>query len=334
MKRNLAFTSTRSTAGCLPVPLFNQKKRSRQPLTSNPLKNDPSPSTTPENYDFPPLPSDFAWEEMKHQGPQLKQGMNSGFKEDDRNISTNSWNRYEFNPLGRATDLMAASSIVPGQTKHLEVKPYQKQLEYLKLSQQKETALPRQMYSSKTQWSEFSTKIRQLENTSSVQAFKYNSQLSQYNKKAFGDISEEKTMKTVPTVQLKLKEKDNSLRIISAVIESVKYWSGYTYKTVLLFEVLGTLDSAVTPGDYGAKTFLLRDGRNTLPCIFYEIDRELPRLIRGKVHRCVGNYDKKRNIFKCVSVRPASVPEQKAFQEFVKISDSEMRRCIRTVNEV
>uniref|UniRef100_A0A6I8NAR7 Spermatosis associated 22 n=1 Tax=Ornithorhynchus anatinus TaxID=9258 RepID=A0A6I8NAR7_ORNAN len=320
--------------GFLPVPLFNQKKRSRQPLTSNPLKNDPSPSTGPENYDFPPLPSGKRWGIPCQADSVFRTFQGRTIKWNILELDTNSWNRYEFNPVGRATDLMAANSIVPGQTKNLEIKPYQRQLEYPKLSQQKETALPRQMCSSKTQWSEFSTKIRQLENTSSVQSFKYNSQLNQCNRKKFSDISEEKTMKTVPTVQLKLKEKDNSLRIISAVIESVKYWSGYTYKTVLLFEVLGTLDSAVTPGDYGAKTFLLRDGRNTLPCIFYEIDRELPRLIRGKVHRCVGNYDQKRNIFKCVSVRPASVPEQKAFQEFVKISDSELRHCIRTVNEV
>lgn len=39
--------------------------------------------------------------------------------------------------------------------------------------------------------------------------------------------------------QLKLKEKDNSLRIISAVIESMKYWREHAPKTVLLFEILG-----------------------------------------------------------------------------------------------
>jgi len=33
----------------------------------------------------------------------------------------------------------------------------------------------------------------------------------------------------------------------------------------------GTLDSAVTPGAYGAKNFLLRDGKESLPCVFYEI---------------------------------------------------------------
>lgn len=63
-------------------------------------------------------------------------------------------------------------------------------------------------------------------------------------------------------------------------------------------------------------------------------DRELPRLIRGRVLRCMGNYDTKKNIFKCVSVRPATVPEQNTFQEFVKIADVEMTAYAKTMNEI
>lgn len=63
-------------------------------------------------------------------------------------------------------------------------------------------------------------------------------------------------------------------------------------------------------------------------------DRELPRLIRGRVHRCMGNYDAKKNIFKCVSVRPATIQEQNTFQEFVRIADIEMTAFVKTVNEI
>lgn len=63
-------------------------------------------------------------------------------------------------------------------------------------------------------------------------------------------------------------------------------------------------------------------------------DRELPRLIRGRVHRCMGNYDAKKNILKCVSVRPATIQEQNTFQEFVKIADVEMTTYVKTVNEI
>lgn len=57
MKRNLNESSARSTAGCLPVPLFNQKKRNRQPLTSNPLQNDPGVSTVSDSYGSPSFPT-------------------------------------------------------------------------------------------------------------------------------------------------------------------------------------------------------------------------------------------------------------------------------------
>lgn len=43
---------------------------------------------------------------------------------------------------------------------------------------------------------------------------------------------------------LKFKEKDNSLRIISAVIESMKYWREHAQKTVLLFEILGKYNTS------------------------------------------------------------------------------------------
>lgn len=45
--------------------------------------------------------------------------------------------------------------------------------------------------------------------------------------------------KEASSYQLKLREKDNSFRIISAVIESMKYWREHAQKTVLLFEILG-----------------------------------------------------------------------------------------------
>lgn len=63
-------------------------------------------------------------------------------------------------------------------------------------------------------------------------------------------------------------------------------------------------------------------------------DRELPRLIRGRVHRCMGTYDAKKNIFRCVSVRPATAQEQNTFQDFVKTADVEMTAYVKTMNEM
>ncbi|TSP36081.1 Spermatogenesis-associated protein 22 [Bagarius yarrelli] len=125
-----------------------------------------------------------------------------------------------------------------------------------------------------------------------------------------------------------------SLRILTAVIEGMKYWSQFKDKLPIMFEVFATLDSAVTLGRFGAKNFLISNGKDSVPCVYYENDQVLPRLIRGQMHRCVGNYDRQKNIFTCVSVRAASLSEQRNAQEVVKASDAEMRNEIQTLSEM
>uniref|UniRef100_A0A8D0GQH4 Spermatosis associated 22 n=1 Tax=Sphenodon punctatus TaxID=8508 RepID=A0A8D0GQH4_SPHPU len=281
MKRNLTESSVRSTAGCLPVPLFNQKKRNRIPLTSNPLKNEPSSSVTTHSFDFSPTSTGHM---------SVKPYVLMYYRAEEKNTSAKVWDRNEYMALGSRTDKVTITKS-ENTSNSLKTIHQPNLLGPHKTSQHIETAEAGQTYSSPAQWpvksSATSEALQQLNLTC-----KFKSGIQQRKK--------------VPGYQLKLKEKDNSLRIISAVIESMKHWSQYTYKTALLFEVLG-----MTVGD-----------------------RELPRLIRGRVHRCMGNYDTKKNIFKCVSVRPAIVTEQKTFQEFVKIADMEMREYVKTMNEV
>ena len=59
----------------------------------------------------------------------------------------------------------------------------------------------------------------------------------------------------------------------------------------------------------------------------------LPRLIRGQIHRCVGNYDSTRDILTCVSVRPGRPTEQRNAQDVVKACDLEMRALVKLFNE-
>ncbi|XP_041521592.1 spermatogenesis-associated protein 22 isoform X1 [Microtus oregoni] len=361
MKRNLNENSTRSTAGCLPVPLFNQKKRNRQPLTSNPLQNDPGISTVSDSYSSPPLPTDWAWEAVYPEVTPLKKTTNIGqipasasyslksqdsvfkpmqssaersqsswgFRGDNRNTSLRTWDKNDFRPQHKTANA-AANSKFNSYSMDLGAQQ-QKQSgmpEFPNLDGHKETGVLRQTCLSKLPGST----VKGPDRASALQAFKPSFQQNQFKKTVLGDTPGENTLKDVPLRQLK--EKDNSLRIISAVIESMRYWREQVQRTVLLFEILAVLDSAVTPGPHYSKTFLMRDGKNTLPCVFYEIDRELPRLIRGRVHRCVGHYDPDKNIFKCVSVRPASASEQKTFQDFVKIVDAEMKYHTKVVNEM
>ncbi|XP_010133001.1 PREDICTED: spermatogenesis-associated protein 22 [Buceros rhinoceros silvestris] len=326
MKRSLADMSIRSTAGCLPVPLFNQKKRNRQPLTSNPIKNEPGTSSGTHTYNI--SPTSFGWGAANPEAADLQKTANNG---------ATVWNRNEYAPARNTADAGSGSGMIhkfESLSNSLKNAQQQTPLDHRNSSQRIKTTETSQTYTPNGQWPvQPNTVPRSLQDHSLAYKFNHNVQQKKTNEKPFDCVPEGKSQE-FPSSQLKIKEKKNSFRIVSAVIESMKHWSQYANKTTLLFEVLGTLDSAVTLGDYGAKTFLLRDGKESLPCVFYEIDQELPRLIRGRVHRCMGNYDAKRNVFKCFSVRPATIQEQNTFQDFVKVVDAEMTAFVKTLNEM
>ncbi|XP_053222621.1 spermatogenesis-associated protein 22 isoform X2 [Podarcis raffonei] len=326
MKRTLTDNSSRSTAGYLPVPLFNQKKRNRQPLTSNPLKNELCTSKPAENVDYSAMLADFEWETAKPEPTRLQKTIL-----EEKN---NTWKRNNFPALGSGTDNRKGSQL--DNSPECLMGTGSKQQKPAGYSHGSKAGGAEQSYPATAQWpAGRNTVLRGPQGQSTSYTFKPSPLQQKVNGKKADCAQDVKIFQKGPAAfQAKLQEKDNSLRIISVVIESMKHWSQYTNKVPLLFEVLGVLDSAVTPGQYGAKTFLLRDGKESMPCVFYEIDRELPRLIRGRVHRCMGNYDTKRKVFKCVSVRPATVPEQQTFQNFVKIADAEMSKYVKTSNEV
>ncbi|NWV81126.1 SPT22 protein, partial [Dasyornis broadbenti] len=360
MKRSLADTSTRSTAGCLPVPLFNQKKRTRQPLTSNPLKNEPATGYGTHSYDF--SPTSFGWGTANPEVHELQKAESSGlnllkyntkvhrlllytsvaYLSIQKKYCDTEWclilyclNRNEYASISNTANSRSDNGTprkFENFSSSLKTVQQQKHPDHCNPSQLIRTETS-QTHTSKGQWpGKPNTASRILHGKDPAYKFNYNMQQTKMNENQFDCVPEDKSQEILSS-QVKTKIKKNSLRILSAVIQSVRHWSQYAYKTALLFEVLGTLDSAVTAGKYGAKNFLLRDGKETLPCVFYEMDRELPRLIRGRVHRCMGSYDAKRNIFKCVSVRPATAQEQNTFQDFVKIADVEMATYVKTMNE-
>uniref|UniRef100_A0A8D2L4G4 Spermatogenesis associated 22 n=1 Tax=Varanus komodoensis TaxID=61221 RepID=A0A8D2L4G4_VARKO len=302
------------------------RKRNRQPLTSNPLEND---SPTP--------PLSFFENESGGEGNVFKkQGVvccsskvcvyiylshSSYFpcRLEEKNASANIWKTKDLLAFGNGRENRKISQ--PGKSAHCSTETgstQQKIAGHPKASQSSKAWAAGQKYSTTTQWPAVADTVpRGLQDRGTSYAFKQAPCQQKANERKAA----------------KLQENDNSLRMICAVIESMKHWSQFTHKAPLLFEVLGTLDSAVTPGPYSAKTFLLRDGKETVSCVFYEIDWDLPRLIRGQVHRCVGNYDTKRKVFQCVSVRPATVTEQQTFQDFVKASDVEMSKYVKSSNE-
>ncbi|CAN2387832.1 meiotic DNA repair synthesis [Pristimantis euphronides] len=306
----------RSVPAYLPLPIFNHKKRNRQPLTSVPQIKEPTSEgnhLVHESYHFPCLPADSVWESG------LSQLQNAGKKLEIRSTDTKTniccGDENMFNNFTK--DLLSAPKKHYGQSVN---EKYSSQARFpAQISKQTSvSSYQRSHYSGATS-----------SGTKDQQPSYFFKGMVRFNKdNAFADMPEEEMIQAMPLSQMTFKEKNNSLRIISASIENMRYWSQYSDRIPLLFEVLATLDSAVTSGDHGSKLFLLRDGKNHVPCMFYETDRDLPRLIRGRVHRAMGNYDQKRNVFKCVSVRAASAAEQQAFRENNIAADKELEKYV------
>ncbi|OXB54485.1 hypothetical protein ASZ78_002868 [Callipepla squamata] len=215
------------------------------------------------------------------------------YRAEEKAPSTKMWNRNEYTPASNRTSSISGS----GTTQKFENRPNNwKTVQQKKIpdnsnsSQHIKATETSQTRSSKGQWPvKPNATSRSLQDYGLAYKFNSNSQQNNMNEKRLDCVPEDKSQ-DISSFQLKLKEKRNSLRIISAVIESMKHWSQYTYKTALLFEVLGTLDSAVTSGAQGAKNFLLRDGKETLPCVFYEIDFQMEALVsfieRNRARQC------------------------------------------------
>ncbi|KAJ8312728.1 hypothetical protein KUTeg_010101 [Tegillarca granosa] len=128
---------------------------------------------------------------------------------------------------------------------------------------------------------------------------------------------------------------DNSLHVISTSIRGMQHWSKYKDRFPMLFEVYGIIDSALLRDKTcTGKEFVLRDEQDSIQCIFYEIDRQLPRLIRGQWHRCVGNFDSRRGQLKCVSVRPVTKgDERQMFKSNVAMVENYLQQMTRSLPE-
>ncbi|XP_062887337.1 spermatogenesis-associated protein 22 isoform X3 [Mobula hypostoma] len=341
MKRNIIENSTQ--AGCFPVLLFNQRKRTRLPLTSNPMEHESSSNSnfpTLESFDSPPA-GNRGLIQSRPQSNQIT--MQNNYEAQFQYPSKRSYldntsssvktmktstgvkqqlgNTWKENPKPAINDIKEFASTTGtnySQMKmadtfrsHVSSDPYKAQTKSYQQIHQKFKNLP--------------------QNTAS---YRYCGQQNECTKNHFiNDPDDGVDQRSKPT-QMKFTQPDNTLRVMTATIEGMKHWTQYSDRLALLFEVFATLDSAVISGEYSAKNFLLRDRKDSVPCVFYETDRILPRLIRGQIHRCMGTYDKKRNLFKCVSVRPTTAVEQKTFTEFVSVADAEMTQFVKALNEV
>ncbi|KAM3869100.1 spermatogenesis-associated protein 22 [Diretmus argenteus] len=358
----------RPTAGCLPVALFNQKKRHRLPLTSTPSELDffshneyvPPTSSASSNsasgtygsyQAFGPPAPQSQWN--RENNPQSKQPQQYGsnrpapgpaptmrayaplphpYKAGNTSLQMGQPNRPGILQDSKTNVISRQNNQAPYNSWSGESKPAPQ-------SSYSQANLPKQQYSPQTRPPpppppQLSRKLPAAAPQPQNNSWKFTKNPGQQNKSpCHAQIAPQTQAQTQPVFQMK-PDNENSLRILTAVIDGMRHWSQFKDKVPYLFEIFATLDSAVTVGVHGAKNFLMRDRKEVVQCVFYENEQELPRLIRGQVHRCVGNYDRSRDIFTCVLVRPGLPSEQRNAQEVVKECDVEMRALVKSLHEV
>ncbi|XP_053298378.1 spermatogenesis-associated protein 22 [Pleuronectes platessa] len=370
---------TRPTAGCLPVPLFNQKKRIRVPLTSAPSVNEffshseymantssaPSHIIKPGTYGcYQASGSSFGASQsdqwLKPQSPQSQQfdtnrpaprpapkmrayaPISHPYKGGNTSTQTgqpsypvrpqdssynDSSNKYQSPPsTQRAQNKASPNTGFSHMSQQSSYRPSTSTPQYPQQSRPLPPPVP-------TPTKPLACAAQPLKNT-----WKFTNSFGPQSSPSDGKRSSNQPQTARPTQTREpppmKPTNENSLRILTAVIDGMRHWSQFKDKAPYLFEIFATLDSAVTVGRHGAKTFLMRDGKKAVQCVFYETEQELPRLIRGQVHRCVGNYDRSRDVLMCVSVRPGLPSELRNAYEAVKASDAEMRALIKSFHEI
>uniref|UniRef100_A0A8C1T942 Spermatogenesis-associated protein 22-like n=1 Tax=Cyprinus carpio TaxID=7962 RepID=A0A8C1T942_CYPCA len=318
MRRN---EDQRPSAGCLSVPLFNQRKRSRLPLMSNPSESE---LFTTSHYN-----------ETKTSTSALPTLGQSG-----------QWNQRTYLSSQQASIRSAPSPGVVGRGYAPLPHPKKPAYVWSQTGQQRSPVRQDSMPAVGSQLHGGSPRLpyssQQCTPTAgSTQGPGSQSHSGKWNlrpvgQSASGMWAKEKTgtLSVRTTPQQQKPPRETSLRVITAVIEGMKHWSQYKSRVPMLFEMFATLDSAVTVGEYGAKKFLMRHGKEVVQCLYYENDQTLPRLIRGQVHRCVGNYHREKDTMTCVSVRAASLSEQRNALEAVRASDAEMRDVVLALSEM
>ncbi|XP_067034149.1 spermatogenesis-associated protein 22-like isoform X3 [Acropora muricata] len=136
-------------------------------------------------------------------------------------------------------------------------------------------------------------------------------------------------------VNLLATPQDRSLKVITASIQDLFKWKQFEDKMSVIYEIFGILDSQLSSNQAGnGKNFIIKDKTGTLRCTFWEMDRHLPRLSRGQMHRCVGSLDRRTGHFKCVSVRPVKPTEQqKLIAVLLELSYKTMQENLAALKE-
>uniref|UniRef100_UPI00358FB1FE spermatogenesis-associated protein 22 n=1 Tax=Myxine glutinosa TaxID=7769 RepID=UPI00358FB1FE len=139
-------------------------------------------------------------------------------------------------------------------------------------------------------------------------------------------------LKTTEGSAMKSSPSQPPLRILTISVANLTDWTRIDHGH-MIFEVFGVLDSAVRDVDRMAKSFTLREGAHVVQAIFYETDRLLHRPTRGLLQRVVGSWNSTSGRLHCFSVRRASSAEQSALPQLLSFSQVVLERLRSHVPE-
>lgn len=122
-------------------------------------------------------------------------------------------------------------------------------------------------------------------------------------------------------------------RVLTATAKGMQHWSKYKHHSQMLFEVFGILCSPPVASGHKAKRFLLQTQDGNINCLFWELDRSLPPLARGRMHRVVGVWSGEKQHLQCYSVRPSRANEEGFVEHAVSASDRSMRQLVAHLTE-
>lgn len=109
---------------------------------------------------------------------------------------------------------------------------------------------------------------------------------------------------------------------VSTNARGLKAWSEVKQDTMVIFEIIGVLNSQVSEEVKHCKSFLIKDGQGYgITCEFFETDRRMRRTCRGKMYRCVGDYSVRRGVFHAVCVREAEERDVRLYRKLVAVAN-------------
>ena len=124
-----------------------------------------------------------------------------------------------------------------------------------------------------------------------------------------------------------------TLRVVSSTIVEIRKLFRYRNHIPAMFELIGKCSSDLTVGKFDyEKKVLLKDNTGSVNCVYYEVDRKLDCMMRGRSYRCIGTM--KSPNFHCVSIRIADEEEIKLFTTKVQMSQRLLKQVIILIKEM